>query len=181
MTETFRPVINTHGRYLISDKGTLDTLNFKNSGRRSTMKPSKNNKGYLGTIIIINSKLTNVRIHRLVAKAFIPNPSNKPQVNHKDFNTSNNNVDNLEWVTEKENAIHSLNAGRLKGFKKGCIQKNPNKGSKVWNAKLNESQVKEIRNKFKPYVYTRKMLAKEYCVAEGTIKDVILRSWKHVK
>ena len=54
----------------------------------------------------------NVKVHRLVAKYFIPNPDNKPCVNHKDFNRCNNHVDNLEWVTHKENSDHMNEAGR---------------------------------------------------------------------
>jgi hypothetical protein len=55
------------------------------------------------------------RVHRLVAEAFIENPNNLPQVNHKDFNVKNNCLENLEWVTNKENAEYSINAGR-EGF-----------------------------------------------------------------
>ena len=52
-------------------------------------------------------------LHRLIAEAFIPNPENKPCVNHKDCNPLNNNANNLEWVTQKENIHHSIKRGRL--------------------------------------------------------------------
>lgn len=53
-------------------------------------------------------------VHRLVAEAFIPNPDNKQQVNHKDLNRANNHVSNLEWCTNGENVLHSLNSGKNK-------------------------------------------------------------------
>ena len=52
-------------------------------------------------------KRKNYYVHRLVAKAFIPNPLNKPEVNHKDYDRSNNSVSNLEWCTDKENTSYS--------------------------------------------------------------------------
>jgi hypothetical protein len=59
----------------------------------------------------------NVLIHRLVAQAFIPNPENKPQVNHIDGNKQNNNLINLEWVTVSENQLHSYKIGLKKSIK----------------------------------------------------------------
>lgn len=85
---------------------------------RRKLKPFKNKKGYL--CVDLNSK--SFRIHRLVALAFIPNPENKPQVNHIDGNKCNNNVSNLEWCTNSENQLHAF---------KHNLQK-PHKGKECW-------------------------------------------------
>ena len=65
--------------------------------------PQYNKKGYLRVDLRNENGRKHFKIHRLVAKAFIPNPDGKPQVNHIDGNKSNNSVTNLEWVTNKEN------------------------------------------------------------------------------
>lgn len=62
--------------------------------------------GYKCVGLMLNGKTISCRVHRLVAKEFIENPENKPQVNHIDKNRSNNIVSNLEWTTAKENSIH---------------------------------------------------------------------------
>jgi len=70
-------------------------------------KQTINEKGYL----IVNIAGKTMRVHRLVAKLYVPNPYNKPQVNHKDGNKLNNNADNLEWVTNQENRDHAVKNG----------------------------------------------------------------------
>lgn len=111
------------------------------------------------------------KIHRLVALAFIPNNENKKEVNHIDGNKLNNHVENLEWCTRQENIEHCI---------LNKLQK-PFKGEEIGNSKLLEFQVIEIRNKFKPRVYSRTKLAKEYNVSEATIKDILYkRTWIHL-
>lgn len=68
--------------------------------------------GYYRVGLYKNGKHTHKRVNRLVAEAFIPNPENKPIVNHIDYDRKNDDVSNLEWCTQKENVIHSANKGR---------------------------------------------------------------------
>lgn len=70
------------------------------------MKPLPDMKGYQNVVLCKNGNSYNKIIHRLVAQAFIPNPNNLPEVNHKDGNKANNHVDNLEWITHRENVSH---------------------------------------------------------------------------
>lgn len=174
--EQWLPVPNTNERYYVSSNGRLVTTSFKNSNRCSIMKPALDANGYLRTMLLINGKLKTIKLHRIIAETFIPNIEDKPCVNHKDFNRANNAISNLEWCTHKENAEYSYKAGRIK--KPICT--NFVKGSKIGTSKLTEEQVREIRMKFKPRIYTRKMLGAEYGVSPSTIQDVILRRWKHV-
>lgn len=76
------------------------------------MKPYINkHNGYVYIFLMNNNKNKNFRLHRLVAEAFIPNPNNKLQINHKDGNKKNNNIENLEWCNQSENMKHAYNNG----------------------------------------------------------------------
>ena len=93
-------------------------------GKRGCMlKPSKNNWGYLWVNIYIGKKKYTMRVHRLVALCYIPNPDNKPEVDHiLSKEITNNNVSNLRWATKSEQAInrgiHCNNTSGVKGVKK---------------------------------------------------------------
>lgn len=78
-----------------------------NKRRGRKVKPQPNGKGYLR--VSIGGKL--MFVHRLVAEKYIPNPDNKPQINHKDGDKLNNRADNLEWVTNQENRNHAMKSG----------------------------------------------------------------------
>lgn len=103
MKETWKNVRGYEGLYQISDLGRVKSL-------KKILKPS--NSEYKRVNLYKNGKIKTYYIHRLVAEAFIPNPENKPQINHKDENKYNNNVNNLEWCTHKENMNHGTKQDR---------------------------------------------------------------------
>lgn len=115
MKEIWKVIEGTDGRYEVSNTGKIRSNNYKNSGMIKEMKPAKDTKGYLRTsILMMDGKYKTIKVHREVAKAFIPNPDNLPQVNHKDTNKENNNVDNLEWMLNIDNAHHAIEHGLFK-------------------------------------------------------------------
>lgn len=108
MEEIWKDIEGYEGIYQVSNLGRV-----KNIKRNIFMKDSLSRKGYK-MIDLRNAPNPRKRysVHRLVAEAFIPNPDNKPQVNHIDEDKTNNNVYNLEWVTAKENSNHGTKIQR---------------------------------------------------------------------
>jgi len=122
MGEIWKDIPNYEGLYQISNLGrvkSLERIVLQKNGRKRVQhelirKPRKVYKGYLQIDLWKNHEYSAKRINRLVAQAFIPNPENKPEVNHIDGNKENNCVDNLEWVTGKENMQHAIRTGLWK-------------------------------------------------------------------
>lgn len=164
--------IPNYSLYEASTNGEIKTFNWKGCGREAIIKPAKDGSGYLRTMLKRDDgKMHTIKVHRIIAATFIDNPLNKAEVNHINGIKTDNRVENLEWVTKEENIKHWVSMG--------CIGKLI--GEDIGTSKLTSEQVKEIRSKFKPRVYTRKMLAEEYGVKDCTIKDIILkRSWTHL-
>jgi hypothetical protein len=117
--------IDGFSRYQVSNLGRVKSLERTTpAGNRGAMRHRPEfimkgcNFGYEYFKVNMrgdDGKTYNVKVHRLVALHFIPNPHNKPCVNHIDFNRCNNHVNNLEWVTYKENSEHMKQAGRGRG------------------------------------------------------------------
>ena len=110
--------------YIVSDTGKVRRVG---SDRDHS---TREKKGYLVTDLYNEGKRTTERVHILVAEAFIPNPDNKPEVNHDDGNKLNNHVSNLEWCTKKENAEHAWRTGLYRPSYGMLGKKNPNAGRK---------------------------------------------------
>lgn len=121
------------------DYEVSNTGKVKGLGRNKELKQRYTNDGYLEVTVGKEYEgRTSRRVHTLVALAFIPKPNNYEifEINHKDLNRENNNVDNLEWVTHQENIDYSVNLGRYKG-KFG--ESNPNYGSNTLKKKFKEN------------------------------------------
>lgn len=100
------------GLYQISNLGNV-------KGKKCILKQFVNQRGYFAVSLSKEDKRTSYRVHRLVANAFIPNPDNKPQVNHIDGDKSNNKAENLEWLTQSENMKHAFRIGLCNNKRNG--------------------------------------------------------------
>ena len=108
MEELWKDIPGYNDRYKISNTGKVISKNYNHSGIAKEIKLWKTKRGYLMASLFDGEKQIHNTVHRLVAKAFIPNPDNLPVINHKDGNQLNNNVENLEWVTIRENTLHGF-------------------------------------------------------------------------
>lgn len=134
------------------------------------MFPQNNGKGYLQYYVSFNNKRVMKYAHRLVAKYFLSNHLNHPEVNHIDGDKSNNNVKNLEWVTIQENQIHAV--------KNGLSPSGEN--SKL--AKLSKMQIIALRRLFRMNPKFNKLqIAKKLGVRDTTIHKIINNQrWKYL-
>jgi hypothetical protein len=119
--------------------------------------------GYEYKVMKINNIRTSVYIHRMIAETYIPNPENKPEVNHWDGNTKNNIISNLFWATSSENKIH-----KTRILKRG-IKENHNM------VKLTEDDVQWIRNYYIPNdrKFGMNALAKKFNITPSNIHKII--------
>jgi hypothetical protein len=158
--------IQNHPDYYIDETGNVWSIK---SGILCQLNPPLNNHGYKQAVLCTDGKRHPSRVHRLVADAFIPNPDNLPEVNHKDGDKTNNHVNNLEWCTHATNMKHASSTGLVN-----------NKGERHGMAKLDTSAVAFIRQYPRHHGYQR-VLAEKFGVSRSLIGCVVNgHGWKHV-
>ena len=159
MKEIWKDIKGFEGIYQISNLGSVKSLygwNGKEYYKRNLiLKPHNNGRDYL-TVCLSNfktkSKLRHAYIHRLVAEAFIPNPLNLKQINHLDFDKTNNCITNLEWCTQQENLNH---------YRKSRYCKS-----------IEENKRKKLANKTLNFIYNNKDIVIEEYYNSKSIKEV---------
>ncbi len=143
--------------YMINTDG--DVLNITNG---KLMTYHINNNGYKFVALRVNNKPKQLLVHRLVAIAFIPNPDNKPIVNHIDSDRLNPKKGNLEWVTYKENSDHMVNSFR-----------SPNQAMTILLDKMgNEICVFSSKSRCITYIYNRFRIEHGYDEGEEIVEDI---------
>jgi len=168
MQEIFKDIKGYEGLYQLSNLGRIkSTIHAKEKFLKVQNQEYEFYPYY--TLYKGNGK-KNFRIHRLVALHFMPNPFNKPCINHIDGNKNNYSLDNLEWVTHSENTKHAFKIGSMSHV-----------GEKHSRTKLKDADILEIRNLDKTTNYTTKELARKYKITGATIRKIITReTWRHI-
>jgi hypothetical protein len=170
--------IENFKNYFVDETGNV----FSNrQGKLKKLSPILTKYGYY-EVTLCAEKQVRKKVHRLVAEAFIPNPENKPQINHINGIKTDNKVENIEWSTSKENINHARKTG-LNNSKPSTIniknlRRNGN-GEENSRAILTEKDVLEIRNNSTSKSY--KELSQQYGVKVGTIYQIVKRlRWTHI-
>jgi hypothetical protein len=160
--------IKGYDNYFIDDN--MNVISTKKNNPK-TLKFFKRDNGYLQVMLCSKGKIRTHKVHRLIAETFIPNPDNKPQINHINGIKDDNRIDNLEWVSSSENIQHAYDIGlRI-----------PRKGVDINTSRLIENEVLEIRHLLKEGLSMNK-ISKIYKVSPCAIFDFKHNiTWKHVK
>ena len=132
MQEQWASIAGHYGRYEVSTLGRIRRRSFMD--KRGVLHAARGlatscGNGYATAYVGVDGIRAGILVHRAMALAFVPNPNNLPHVNHIDGNKRNNELSNLEWVTQSENTLHAKRIG-------------------LWRQKLTEDAVREIRRDF---------------------------------
>lgn len=173
-SEIWKDIPNYEGIYQISNKGRVKSILKNGVGRKkrdyilSNCLRADGKMEYPSVRLCINGKPKKNYIHRLMASAFIPNPENKPIINHKDGNKSNNSLDNLEWCDYSHNINHAYQ-NNLRAV-----------GESHHKAKFTNKDVLQIRADFANGINRKEIMNKFNLSQNQYARIVYKRTWKHI-
>lgn len=168
--EIWKAIEGTKGFIEVSNEGRVRSLL---RGTPRVLKTTMDAKGYHRIRVTIERDKKGFKLHREVAKAFIPNPYNKPQVNHKDGNKNNNSVSNLEWVTNKENTHHAIKNGLWDSVIEGSRRENESRKKPIIAYRIDGD--------YPCTRYYESISDAERSIGSRHISDVLKGKRKHVK
>lgn len=151
-SEFWKDVAGYEGLYQVSNLGRVKSADrtdrYGREFKGKILTPCTDNLGYLHLCLQHDGKRKNVRVHRLVAEAFIDNTNNYNYVNHKDENKQNNEVDNLEWCTAKHNCNYGSRISRIKDKLNLRVIQLTKDGKEIrrWNSIKEATDTLKIRN-----------------------------------
>lgn len=173
MKEVWKDIEGYEGYYQVSNFGKIKSLKRERRLLEIILKEKKDKDGYLRVNLFKKNKRKMYGVHCLVLQAFISNPENKPQVNHKDGVKINNNFENLEWNTNSENQKHAWKTGLHTA----------RYGENHGQSKLNDWDVKVIRKLYKNSIYwhNQTRIATLFKISQACIYKIVNNeTWKHI-
>lgn len=141
--ETWKDVVGYEGLYQVSDEGNVRSLNYNHTNKVKELSLVEAKDGYLVVCLHKNGTQKEGKVHRLVAEAFIPNPQNKPCIDHRNGDNQDNNVCNLRWVTSLENNNNPITKARMKGIQNGRQLNREDVSKKVLQYDMDWNLIKE--------------------------------------
>lgn len=172
MSEIWKDIPGYDSYYQVSNYGRVRSWRNAQHGRRGEpriRKVHEDDNGYYTITLSDDTVNKSYKVHQVVAKVFIPNPEEKPCINHKDSDRGNNHVDNLEWCTYQENMDHAIKNGRIK------------RGEKAGRSKLTRNQVLQIRSIYENGWFDKDQIAEAYNMnSEYIMKIIRNQAWKHI-
>lgn len=173
----WKPIENYNSLYEVNEKGEIRSLyhwnghKYEKRKKPYILKQTNTTTGYKKVELAKDGKKKSLRVHRLVATAFIPNPMNKPYINHIDGNRINNCVENLEWCTQHENVVHAYETGlnKISHITKEELQRYVENGFTFHQIMKKEHiSVKRLQNYYK--IYGVRNLSNKYNIDLNQLK-----------